>query len=140
MRSVRFTVKPLRVVIAVFLLASTLTVAGALSASKITGIYSNLRFNDEGGDLLGMEILVLPRESKGGTSATYNVVVQIADGGAPYVVVVPLEWMGDHFDCPLSAGDYGGQHLTLRFQGSELLVLWPGGNQEKLKRGKSYWQ
>ena len=75
MRSVRFTVRRLYVVIVVLLIASAVTVAGPASAPKITGIYSNLRFNDEGGDLLGMEILVLPRESRGDIAVTYNVVV-----------------------------------------------------------------
>ncbi len=29
---------------------------------RVTGIYSSLTYNEEGGDLLGMELLIVPRE------------------------------------------------------------------------------
>jgi hypothetical protein len=49
------------------------------------GIYSNLRFNSEGGDLLGVEIILIPRAA---SDSEYQAMVQIAEGGAPTAALV----------------------------------------------------
>src|SRR5579862_6821746 len=54
---------------------------------RITGTFTDLQFNDEGGDLLGTEILIVPSQGDGVGFAAF---VQLAEGGAPYSVLVPL--------------------------------------------------
>jgi hypothetical protein len=51
---------------AALVLCVAATNAGSVAQTPISGIYSNLRYNSEGGDLLGMELLVLPNESSNG--------------------------------------------------------------------------
>jgi hypothetical protein len=100
---------------------------------RITGIYSNLHYNDEGGDLLGMELLIIPAKSG------YVACVQVAEGGAPFVAVVPIAVSGAQVQFILPAS-YGGQHITGSFTGAKLVLHWQKGQQEVLIRGKSYWQ
>lgn len=113
--------------------------AGAAHAAtpepKIAGIYSDLHYSQEGGDLLGMELLVVPTESG------YAAFVQIAEGGAPYTAMTPVGIAGTHvsFELP-PGGAYGGVRFTGEWNGSSLVVTWPAGDVETLRRGKSYWQ
>lgn len=120
------------------LLASA-TFAAEPQTKRITGIYSNLSYNAEGGDLLGMELLIIP--SGHGPEVAYSVFVQIAEGGAPFSVVVPLKVTGNKIEFNLpSGGVYSGEHFVGMFKGSELVVRWSQGTEEHLKHGKSYWQ
>jgi hypothetical protein len=104
---------------------------------RVTGIYSNLHYNDEGGDLLGMELLIIPDNS------SYVACVQIAEGGSPFVVVVPFVVKGSQVQFTLPSGSaYSGTHFTGSFAsgGAKLILQWPQGPQEVLVRGRSYWQ
>lgn len=105
------------------------------SNTKVTGVYSNLRYNKEGGDLLGMELLVIP-------SATgYTAFVQIAEGGTPYTAIVPVAVAGSRISFTLpSEGAYGGARIDGELKGASLVINWPAGTNETLRRGKSYWQ
>lgn len=115
------------------------TNAAELQSRKISGIYSNLYFNQEGGDLLGLELLILP--SGRGSELAYSAVVQIADGGAPYSVIVPLHVVGNQIEFTIpSGGSYADEHFIDIFKDVELIVRWSNGTEEKLKKGKSYWQ
>ena len=106
---------------------------------RITGIYSNLAYNEEGGDLLGMELLILP--SGHDPETAYSVFVQIAESGAPFLVVVPLKVTGTKIEFTLPpSGAYSGAHFVGTFKGGELVVRWSQGTEEHLKHGKSYWQ
>jgi hypothetical protein len=108
-------------------------------AQRIIGIYSDLDYNDEGGDLLGMELIIIP--SGGSDLATYSIFVQIAEGGAPYVALVTAHVKGKRIEFTLPPGEpYGKEHFVGEFKGIELTVHWSGGTVEHLKRGKSYWQ
>jgi hypothetical protein len=110
-----------------------------LPAPKITGIYSSLTYNAEGGDLLGMELLVIPAESAHAES--FNAVVQIAEGGAPFCAVVPVTIRGSAIAFTLPAGGmYSGMHFTGTISGTEAKISWPSGQVEHLRRGASYWQ
>lgn len=129
-----------KLLFAIMLLAFT-GVAGATSAPmlplRITGIYSSLHYNDEGGDLTGMELLIIPDHSG------YVACVQLAEGGSPLVVVVPFTVTGSRVQFTLPTGSvYGGTHLTGSFVsgGKKLVLQWPQGQQEMLARGRSYWQ
>jgi hypothetical protein len=101
----------------------------------VTGIYSDLYYNQEGGDLLGMELLIVPGPSG------YSAFVQIAEGGAPYTAIVPIHIAGDKVSFALPPGDeYGGIKFEGTWNKTALTIKWPAGTQEVLKRGRSYWQ
>jgi hypothetical protein len=105
----------------------------------ITGIYSNLSYSKESGDLLGMELLIVP--SGRGPETAYSVFVQIAEGGAPFSAVVPLTVTDTKIEFALPRGGaYSGEHFVGTFKGGELVVRWSQGTEEHLRRGKSYWQ
>ncbi len=110
-------------------------VFGQTSKPKVTGIYSNLRYNQEGGDLLGMELLVIP------SGAGYKAFVQIAEGGAPYTAVVPVtvEKSRISFTLPFD-GAYGGMRFVGELKAASLVINSVAGPDETLRRGKSYWQ
>jgi hypothetical protein len=130
----------MRVIFLIMLcLLTSISFAAEPQMKRITGIYSNLSYNKDGGDLLGMELLILPCGH--GTEPAYSVFVQIAEGGAPFSVVVPLKVTGTkiEFTLPLG-GAYSGEHFVGTFKGIELVVRWSQGTEEHLKHGKSYWQ
>ena len=104
---------------------------------RVTGTFSNLRYNSEGGDLLGLEILIIPAPGDG---VGYVALVQLAEGGAPYSALVPVTVTGTHVEFAFPKdGPYNG----LRFSGSvnakELAGTLSSGEHEVLKRGRSYW-
>jgi hypothetical protein len=106
---------------------------------RITGIYSNLYYNVEGGDLLGMELLILPSGSV--PEPAFSAFVQIAGGGAPFSAIVPLNVSGKKIEFTLPTGGiYDRQHFEGTLSNTELTVRWSQGTVEHLKRGKSYWQ
>jgi hypothetical protein len=106
---------------------------------KISGIYSNLAFNSEGGDLLGTELMIVPREWKG--DPAWSVFVQISEGGAPYTALVPLTLNGNKIAFTLPPGvPYGGMNFTGTISSIEIRLNTPSGQVEVLRRGKSYWQ
>ena len=127
-------VKSLLLAIVLFALIGFAGAAAApQSHARVTGIYSNLQYNAEAGDLLGMELLIIPATSG------YVACVQVAEGGAPFVAVVPISISGTQVQFILPPS-YGGQHITGSFSGGKLVLHWPKGQQEVLSRGKSYWQ
>ena len=106
---------------------------------KISGIYSNLHFNEEGGDLLGMEVFLFPSGPR--SELAYSAFVQIAEGGAPYGVVVQVSVANGHISFSLPAGSvYAGMKFNGIFTDSELVLTDNNGNKEHLKHGNSYWQ
>ena len=114
--------------------------AVALAAPlKVSGIYSDLTFNVEGGDLLGMEVLIVP--AKSGADPRWQAVVQIAEGGSPYCAVVSLTVSGSRIEFTLpTGGTYGGMHFAGTIANDAIQLLTPSGKVERLRRGKSYWQ
>ena len=105
---------------------------------RITGTFSNLRYNSEGGDLLGLEILIVPAQ---GDRGGYVALVQLAEGGAPYSALVPLKVDGAKVEFTLPGG---GSMPEMHFSGvvskTQLIGAWShGGEREVLKRGVSYW-
>jgi hypothetical protein len=108
--------------------------ASSAPPARITGIYSNLKYSSEGGDLLGMELIVVPAGSG------HTVFVQIAQGELE-TSIANLEVDGRKvvFDMP-EDGAYAGQHFTGVLTATGMQVKWAFGDIENLKRGKSYWQ
>jgi hypothetical protein len=126
--------------------AVLLYAAVAVAADNIrpSGVYSNLHYNKEGGDLLGAEVIVFPSDGPTGFSA----LVQLAEGGAPVAFLVPARVTGARVEFAIPKG---GPYAGLSFSGvvsrTELVGRWSSGtafggagDTERLKRGKSYWQ
>jgi hypothetical protein len=126
-----------------------LLVAGALPAlsfapsqQQIAGIYSDLSYNRESGDLNGTEIFIVP--SAGGTA--WAAFVQEAEGGPENPVVVPVVRKGDvvsirahmenytvQFDGRIGAKGFDGK-LTTEANGKKTTEPF------HLRRKKSYWE
>ena len=106
---------------------------------RITGIYSDLKYNEETGDLLGMELLVRPGE---GDTLHWRALFQIAEGEGPTAVIVDLQPVADHFEFRVPAG--GGVpelRFSVRFTAGEAVVTdAAAGVEEHLRRGRSYWE
>jgi hypothetical protein len=118
----------------VFIVAACATYAQQPKA-KVTGIYSNMAYNQEGGDVLGIEIFVLY------TRQGYHVVFQTAEGepSVPAVIRASIDGTKIAFSLPPSIDPRG------MFQGqiteNELVGTFAGNNQQiRLKRKASYWQ
>ena len=105
---------------------------------RISGIYSNLYYHEEAGDLIGEEIMIIP--SKEG----YSALVQIAEGGAPYAALVPVSIKGLKIEFTLPRdGMYSGAKFIGSFQEGFIVGQFSNGmygKKVKLKKGKSYWQ
>jgi hypothetical protein len=127
------------IVVAVgLLLASALAPAASAPQphARVSGVYSDIHYNSEGGDLLGMELLIIPSDPSG-----YRAFVQIAEGGPPFAVIVPILVDGSRVEFTLPAGSaYSGEHFIGTLSSTKLALRWGKSQQETLLRGKSYWQ
>jgi hypothetical protein len=122
-------------------------------ALPLTGTYSDLRFNEEAGDLLGTEIRIVV--AKDGYAAT----LQFGEGGASDLIVVPIhfdfeiapvgesirpttpESEGVQFTIP--SGEYTGKFkgkVTRKYLQGTFEFTAGGKEQIKLPRKKSYWE
>jgi hypothetical protein len=116
-------------------IASTTSVAAGAKQPKPTGMFSDMAYNDEGGDLLGTEVFVTYAHDG------YFVVYQSSEGEPITPVVVPATIAGTSikFVVPKTAdprgsfvGTIGAKELTGSFSGSKEII--------HLKRKVSYWQ
>ena len=130
--------------IIIFFAAMLFSVAGSAAqdtAVHITGMYSNLYYNEEGGDLLGVELFIF--RSKDG----YQVLVQMAEGELPTASLVPLDVDGPNIRFTLPGGGDSGMTFSGTVSAKGISGHWGNGQlsstgtkDEVLKRGKSYWQ
>jgi len=105
---------------------------------KITGTYSDLYYNEEGGDLLGCEIRIVV--AKDGYEGTF----QMSEGGPDSLLLIkPITVEDDKikFKVPeesLYAGEFAGKITKTCLKG---VLTFKSGNKLvlNLKRGKSYW-
>jgi len=104
---------------------------------RVTGTYTDMSFNEEGGDVLGEEIKVVY------TSSGFQGALQFAEGVPEALIVVDVNVTGNRISFViLSASSYAGE-----FNGTVENGVLKGefrfktGVSEKvsLKRGKSYW-
>jgi hypothetical protein len=110
---------------------------------RVPGMYSNLYYNSEGGDLLGTEVFIVYADVNG-----YVAFVQNWQGGTTMPVVVPVKVDGDKlsFTVPapsLGEGEYKGTVSATGFDGTWRRPDAKNGFSEErihLKRTKSYWQ
>lgn len=105
---------------------------------SISGIYSNLAYNDESGDLQGMEVFIIPRN---GPANAYQAFVQVAEGGAPTTFLIPVNVTGGKIEFTLPQdGSFPTEHFFGRVKEQELVLHQDKEKEEHLKRGNSYWQ
>jgi hypothetical protein len=109
--------------------------ATAKAPPKVTGTFSNLKYNSEGGDVLGAEISIV------NSNRGYYVVYQISEGEPAVPVVLPARVAGSSISFVVPpegnprgafAGTIGDQELSGTFAGNK--------EQIHLKRKASYWQ
>lgn len=105
--------------------------------SQRAGIYSNLAFIEESGDLVGMEILLVP-EGRG--DGEYRAVVQLAEGGTPQIVVTSIVVKRDEFSLILKFDQRMPEIKFMCLFKVNELECKTSASKETLKRGKSYWQ
>ena len=105
--------------------------------AKITGTYTNMYFNREGGDLLGEELKIV-RTRKG-----YQGALQVAEGGPGELIVVDIKLTGNkiEFAVPDTHPDACQFSGTLNVGVIRGEFQYKTGSTEKvtLKKGKSYW-
>lgn len=130
---IRLIIFALLITLQFFLLP--LSVASTVGKAKVTGIYSDLAFHEESGDVLGEELIIV--FSRDG----YFVVFQSSEGEPTVPVVTPAQINGQKIVFMLPApmaerGEFIGKisrnGLVGKFQSS--------GQVLHLKRKNSYWQ
>lgn len=102
---------------------------------KLTGMFSDMRFSGEGGDVLGQEIFIV--YSKHG----YFVVLQSSEGepGKPVIVPATLKGASVSFRVPADVDSRGEFHGVISQEG--LVGTYSGNGQSvNLTRKNSYWQ
>jgi hypothetical protein len=109
----------------------------AQNAPRITGTYSNMYFNQEGGDLLGDEVRIVA------ASGGYQGALQFAEGEPGDLIVVPVTVTGNRisFAIPDSSaypGRFDGAIENGHLKG-EFRFKNGGSEKVELPRGKSYW-
>lgn len=104
---------------------------------RVTGTYTNMYYNTEGGDVIGDEIRIVY------TRNGYQGVVQFAEGEPEELVIVSVQVVGGKvsFSVPDSspyAGKVAGTIENGLLRG-EFQFKTGGADKVELKRGKSYW-
>jgi hypothetical protein len=130
-------------VIACSWIAPPAIASAADSKTQITGIYSDLYYNEEGGDLLGTEVFIVFADHDG-----YVAFVQCWGGGTTRPVVVSVDVKLDtvSFKVPepaLCAGSYKGRITISGLRGTWTHEVDGGGTETEpvhLSRRHSYWQ
>ena len=104
---------------------------------KVTGTYTNIQYNNESGDLNGIEILILP------TPNGFKAVIQIAEGGAGAPFIVDLKVDADHlsFKLPASIDENGSFEGVVHAGSLNGTLSYSSGSSEKviLSKSCSYW-
>jgi hypothetical protein len=122
------------------LLTMGLIATAAVEAQRpnnVTGTYTSLRFNQDGGDLLGQEVRIVF------TRNGYRGVLQFAEGDAGDLIIVNVTIDGNkvRFVIPDASG-YGGE-FNGTFQEGAIrgTFKFKSGGEETvlLRKGKSYW-
>jgi len=109
----------------------------ARSLPRLTGTYSGMYYNAEGGDVLGTEIRIVNTRkgfqgviqfSEGAPEELVVVDIQIKDNAVSFVVPEPSPYAGE-FTGTINDGILRGE---FRYKSG-------GSNKVELKKGKSYW-
>jgi hypothetical protein len=130
----------LKLLVAFLLLLAFLPTV-AMPINKITGVYSDMRFAQDSGDILGIEIFVMFSRSG------YWVVFQDAEGSPSEPIVVKAKISNDEISFSLPhrngySGNFKG-HIKGRFLVGQFEMGQLSDSHSakfKLKRKNSYWQ
>lgn len=133
----------MRVIIGIyFFLISILSNAAELPANSLTGIYSDISFNKESGDLLGSEIFLMRGNNE------FFVVFQSAQGvpSTPVLVTAKIKGNKLSFQLPKNDNAYSGLFEAVLYRdrlegffGDGQLA--PNGKKKFILRKRmSYWQ
>lgn len=104
---------------------------------QITGIFSNLTYIEDAGDVVGMEVFIL------NSNAGHFAMVQIAAGpiADPVLVVAKFDGNKIEFTLPTTAGIEPMGKYTGKITSTGLLGKFEKESKTQfLKRKKSYWQ
>jgi hypothetical protein len=133
----------LSVMLAGLCLAAPPIAADAQAQQQIAGIYSDLRYIPEAGDLLGTEIFIVP--SANGTA--YVAFVQEADGDIANPVIAPVTRQGGRVSIRVPMDGYtmefNGAVGAKSFDGTLTTQSQDGKKSSEpfhLRRKKSYWE
>ena len=112
----------------------TITSSAGTRGPRVTGIYSDMRYIDEAGDVVGTEVFVVY------SAEGYYAVIQVAEGKPSVPTVVPMTVDGARVSFSLP-GEQGGGLFRGQVTDSSLSGRFADGRAPwDLKRGKSYWQ
>jgi len=104
---------------------------------NFTGTYTNLYFNEEGGDLLGEELKIVV------TGKGYQGILQIAEGGGGELAIVDIVFDKNtiKFTIPESSSDAGTFDGTITKKSIKGKLRFKSGGEKTvtLKKGQSYW-
>ncbi len=123
--------------IVIFCAVAVLSLMSSFAKNKIriTGIYSDMAYNHEGGDLLGQEIFIVA------TKKGYFVIFQYSEGEPNVPVIIPADIKGAEISF-IIPGDVDPRGMFRGTIGDEGLKGEFSGNNQRvfLKRKNSYWQ
>jgi hypothetical protein len=111
-------------------------VPAAGQKAAVTGMYSNLEYNEEGEDLLGIEIYLVAGDRG------YFAVVQCAGGGPVTPVVTPVDISGAEISFKLPEGQPEcGTSFSGTVSREGLRGRFMGEKEDRwLPRRKGYWE
>jgi hypothetical protein len=104
---------------------------------KITGTYTNMKYNEEGGDVLGEELKIVA------TGGGYQGALQFAEGVPEDLIVVNIKLTGNEInftipDASTRAGQFSGTIANGTLRG-RFHFKAGGAESVVLKKAKSYW-
>ena len=121
-------------------LASSAKATVETTKVRVVGTYTNLRYSTRSGDLVGVEIKIVPARGRGFQGA-----LQIAEGSPSELMVVDVivEQSKIRFRIPNSYPIYGGGTFEGVIESAAIRGKFTFGealNEEiSLKRGRGYW-
>jgi hypothetical protein len=115
---------------------AALAAAPRLTAVRIAGTYSDLRYNDESGDLLGMEVKIVPV-----AGGRWQAAILVSEGEPAPLVVIDVQANGRtiSFQVPGEGGwSFRGTIAAKSLKG---VITYGNGTTKSvtLPRGCGYW-
>lgn len=116
--------------------------AGAYPIPAIVGTYSNLTYSEGEGDVIGIEITILPAGTPGNYS--YYALVQTADGEAAAPQLAPIKFDGMNISFSFNYPGAGDVKFAGSVAGTTLIGYLTGGQFSSTKytlpRKVGFWQ
>jgi hypothetical protein len=130
--------------VVVLLLLSMLAHSTGAAQIKVTGIYSNLEYLKEAGDVGGVEVFIVYAAGPGDAKSGYYAMMQCAEGVPGKPVLVPATVAGNRIELAAHS-DSESYCPRAKFKGSVSTKGLKGGFEGEggaiwLPRKRSYWQ